>query len=247
MSVLDYFPKKRPALPDDIAKIYKQQYKENREGETTASSLSQKLESWIHKKVAEDLEHSDSPKTTLEIGAGTLNQLQYEAGAMAYDIIEPFKELFEGSPLLDRVRATYCDISEIADNQKYDRITAIASFEHICNLPEVISRCGVLLGKEGVLRVSIPSEGTFLWTLGWKMTTGLEFRLKYGLDYGKLMKHEHVNTAAEIEALLKWFFHDVKSSVFGICKRISLYQFYECKNADLDKCREYLDSMAVDP
>src|SRR5207248_2443774 len=102
------------------------------------------------------------------------------------------------------------------------------AFEHYCNLPDVISECRRVLAPGGVLRVAIPSEGTVLWTLGWKLTTGLEFRLKYGLDYGALMKHEHVNTAAEIDAVLRSFFKTVNRSVFGISRALSFYQFFEC-------------------
>ena len=71
-------------------------------------------------------------------------------------------------------------------------------------------------------------DGTLLWTLGWRLTTGLEFRWKYGLDYGVLMRHEHVNTAAEIEAVLRAFFKSVRRSVFGIAPALSFYQCFEC-------------------
>ena len=114
----------------------------------------------------------------------------------------------------------------VPDNQRYDRITSIASFEHICNLPEVIAKSGLLLKPGGVLRTSIPSEGTCLWSLSWKLTTGIEFRIKYGLDYGILIKHEHVNSAREIEELLCYFFKNTKCIVFGLSKKLSFYQFY---------------------
>ena len=92
-----------------------------------------------------------------------------------------------------------------------------------------------------MMRVAIPSEGTFLWTLGWKMTTGLEFKIKYGLDYGLLMKYEHVNTAKEIQGVLEFFFEDIECKVFGLSKSISLYQFYTCRNPRRKKCLEYAD------
>ena len=47
--------KTRPELPPDFQRIYNEHYKNNREGETTGASLSQKMESWMHKKVAEDV------------------------------------------------------------------------------------------------------------------------------------------------------------------------------------------------
>jgi hypothetical protein len=238
--MFEQFPKTRPPLPREIAVIYAIQYKSNREGKTAASSLSQKVESWMHKQVAKDVAHSSAPKTTLEIGAGTLNQLAHEPELGPYDIIEPFKELFANSALLKRVRNVYSDVSEIPLTARYDRITSVATFEHICNLPEVVARAGLLLAPEGNLRAAIPSEGTPLWTLGWKITTGLEFRLKHGLNYGLLMKHEHVNKANEIEAVIRYFFKQVECRVFGVSKYLSLYQFYACKVPDLAKCKQFL-------
>lgn len=235
--MLEKFPKTRPPLPKEIEEIYTLHYKANREGATTASSLSQKMETWLHKQVAQDIHAAKAPKTTLEIGAGTLNQLAYEPVSGPYDIVEPFKELYANSTMLGRIRNIYSDITEIPDGQMYDRITSIATFEHLCDLPQVIAKAGLFLAPKGSLRVSIPSEGTLLWTLGWKLTTGIEFRLKYRLDYSQLMRHEHVNTAKEIENSLNYFFNKIESKVFGLSKSFSFYQFYECSNPILERCR----------
>lgn len=235
--MFEQFPKKRPPLPKEIEEIYASHYKANREGQTSASSLSQKMEAWLHKQVANDIVSAGHPKSTLEIGAGTLNQLAYEPLSGPYDIVEPFKELYSDSKMLDRVRNIYSEITEVPNDQTYDRITTIATFEHICDLPQVIAKSGILLAPNGTLRVSIPSEGTPLWTLGWKLTTGIEFRMKYGLDYGQLMRHEHVNSAKEIEELLTYFFEGVKCKVFGLSKYFSLYRFYACSNPNLERCR----------
>jgi hypothetical protein len=54
--------------------------------------ITQWFESWTHKNVAK---LSASNLSTLEIGAGTLNQLPYEVPPDHYDIVEPFFELFE--------------------------------------------------------------------------------------------------------------------------------------------------------
>jgi hypothetical protein len=234
------FPKTHPPLPPEIERMYVACYKQNRAGDTAASFLSRTMESWLHKRVAADIRFDRSSKTTLEIGAGTLNQLLYEPAVGPYDIVEPFRELYEGSGLLGRIRHIYSDIKEVSGHEQYDRITSIATFEHVCDLPEVIARSGLLLKRTGVLRVSIPSEGTFLWTLGWKLTTGLEFRIKYGLDYSLLMKHEHVNNAEEIEDLLRYFFREVEVKVFGLSKSLSFYQSFVCNSPETGKCREYL-------
>jgi hypothetical protein len=242
--MLHSFPKARPPLPDEIQRIYHVQRKENREGRSPASSLSQKVEAWLHRQVARDVRADRSARATLEIGAGTLNQLRFEPDVGPYDIVEPLRDMYEGSPLLARIRHVYSDIAEVPDTARYDRVTAIATFEHICNLPEVIARSGLLLTEHGTLRVSIPSEGTVIWALGWRLTTGLEFRLRHGLDYGDLLRHEHVNSAREIEALLRYFLRDVRARVFGMGRRLSLYQFYECAHPDAGRCRDYLTTAA---
>ena len=238
--MFEKFPKMRPPLPREIQDIYSAHYKSNREGQTAASSLAQRMESWLHRQVASDVANlQSSAKVTLELGAGTLNQLRYEPTIGAYDIVEPFTELYKNSPLLGKVRNIYSDISKVPSSYAYDRITSIATLEHVCNLPEVIARSGLLLADNGVLRASVPSEGTLLWTLGWKLTTGLEFKLRHRLDYGLLMKHEHVNTAKEIEEVLEYFFKEIKCKVFGLTKSISLYRYYECRNPRVDRCREF--------
>ncbi len=236
--ILNSFPKERSPLPPEFQAIYSEQYKENREGKSSASGLAQKMESWMHRKVAADVA-SGPGKSTLEIGAGTLNHLPYETHSQPYDIVEPFHFLYESSPLMKRLENVYDDIAEIPNGKRYDRIVSIAAFEHICSLPEVVAKCGLVLSEGGCLRVAIPSEGTILWRLGYTLTTGLEFRRRYNLDYSVLMKHEHVNTAKEIELVLRHFFSKVGSNVFGVAKSLSFYQFYVCRKPRLDMCSEY--------
>jgi len=85
------FPKQRAPLPPEYAAIYLQHYRNSREGKSQILSLAQRMERWMHRKVAAD---AASPKATLEIGAGNLNQLPYEPDSHPYDIIEPFRQLF---------------------------------------------------------------------------------------------------------------------------------------------------------
>jgi hypothetical protein len=235
----EQFPKIRPPLPEKIKKIYSAHYKENREGNSLSSSISKRMESWLHKKVAEDVIDKSDKKMTLEIGAGTLNQLLYEP-IYIYDIVEPFKELYSDSPHKDKIRRIFSDISEVSMEKKYDRIISVATFEHICNLPVVVATSGKLLSESGNVRVSIPNEGSWLWRLGWTITTGVEFFLKYRINYSILMKHEHVNTASEIEECLKYFFEKVEISYFGLSKQLSLYHFYSCSTPRIGKCDEFL-------
>jgi len=239
--ILDNFPKKRPELPQAYKDIYDLHYNRNRSGETKATSLSMKMEQWLHKKVAEDVLLNG--KETLEIGAGNLNQLPYEPKVDNYDVVEPFDALLENSEHKNRIRSFYKDILEIND-RKYDRITSVATFEHILDLPLVVAKA-ILLMKEGAnLRASIPNEGTLFWTLG-SMITGAEFKKMYGLDYKVLTKHEHVNSSFEIEAVLRYFFTDVELSVLGLSRKFAFYVFLSCRKPNIDKAKALLESRGI--
>lgn len=240
--MFENYPKVRIELPLEYQKIYSAHYKSNRDGGTSASSLAQKMEAWLHRKVAADVQGTHN-RSTLEIGAGTLNQLKYEQ-PNPYDIIEPFSELFINSEFKNRIREVYQDIDEISETQKYDRIITIAAFEHITDLPKVVAKTCIHLNDNGTLRVSIPNEGTFLWKMGYTLTTGVEFKMKYGLDYSVLMNYEHVNTADEIEEVLRYFYVKVKCSCFGINRGLALYRFYECTNPKPEIAKQYLNSIS---
>ncbi|HVF48322.1 MAG TPA: class I SAM-dependent methyltransferase [Pyrinomonadaceae bacterium] len=235
--ILNAFPKTRKPLPSEYQEIYAEHYKQNREGDSKAAGAAQFLEGWMHRKVAHD---ARAGRSTLEIGAGTLNHLPYEPDSRPYDVIEPFEMLYKSSPNVALVRNFYDDIEAIPEGARYDRIISIAAFEHICDLPRVVARCGLLLSDGGRLNIGIPSEGTILWRLGYQLTTGLEFRRKYNLDYSVMMRHEHVNTAREIEYVVEHFFASIRSSVFGIARALSLYQFHRCEQPRLYRCREFL-------
>ena len=193
----------------------------------------------MHRKACEDLIQRRADYNTLEIGAGSLNHLEYEPSSKHYEIVEPFEALYAGSTYRSRIEKIYGDLSEVQD-KRYDRIISIATFEHLCNLPSVVASCGMLLAPNGQLRVGIPSEGTILWGLGWRLTTGIEFRLSRGLNYGVLMRHEHVNTSAEVAKVLEYFFKSTRRSVFGISPSLSFYQFFECAGPDVARCTAYL-------
>jgi len=236
-AVFERFPKKRSELTEEYQKIYVKHYEENRIGQTKMSFLAQKMENWLHKCVAKS---GDSKKRTLEIGAGTLNQLQFEKTGI-YDIVEPFKELYKNSPELSKISNIYNDIFDIDSNEKYDRITSSACFEHITNLPEVVAKTCLLLSENGTMCASIPNEGRFLWKLAYTLTTGLEFKRKYNLDYEVIMRHEHVNTADEIEIILKYFYKKVSLKLFGINKTFAFYRYYECSEPCIEIANKFLE------
>ncbi len=240
------FPKERVPLPPEYEAIYLKHYRNSREGNSQILGLAQRAERWMHRQVARDA-GPGSAKATLELGAGTLNQLAYEPDSAPYDIVEPFQELYQGSPGLARIRHVYRDIAEVPAESRYERITSVAVLEHVANLPEVVARSALLLSEGGQFRAGIPSEGTILWRLGWQTTTALDFRARYNLDYSVLMRYEHLNTAAEIEAILRHFFADVRTRVFGLARALSFYHFFACSTAHRDRCNTYLERCSNRP
>jgi len=238
--ILSSFPKVRPELPEAYRKIYAEHYRRNREGLSPASSLSQRMEAWMHRRVARDAVNRATPSKTLEVGAGNLNHVQYEPKSEIYDVVEELLELPEASPRRNRVRNAYRTVHEIR-NESYNRIVSIAVFEHLCDLPATVAKCGLLLAPGGRMWIGIPSEGTILWRLGWEMTTGMEFRSRYKLNYGVLMRHEHVNSAKEIEGVLRFFFKTVRREVLGLMPALSVYQYLECSEPNLVRCQGNLD------
>lgn len=228
------YPRARPALPEAHRRIFQAEYKANREGRDAASSLAQRAESWMHRRVA-----LDPAYPTLELGAGTLNHLRYEAPEGDYDVVEPMASLLDGSAKLSRVRDRFATIWEIDPARRYRRIVSVAVLEHMEDLPGDVARAGMLLSEGGRFHAGIPAEGGFAWGLGWRVTTGLSFRLRNRLDYGTVMRHEHLSTDLEILAVVRHFFEHVRVWRFPLpLRHLSLYAALEASAPRLPRCRE---------
>tara|TARA_B100001175_G_scaffold305466_1_gene302569 strand:+ start:617 stop:1333 length:717 start_codon:yes stop_codon:yes gene_type:complete len=223
--ILNRYPKKRIELNDEYKKIYKRHYMLNRSGEGVTNMISQKMESWMHRKVSKI-----SAMNILEIGAGNLNHIKYESNYNNYDIVEPFTELYINSPLKKHIRNIFKSLDQV--DEKYDKILSIATFEHLLNLPKEIDLCKRLLSKNGVLQIAVPCEGEIAFKLGWMLSTGIAFKLKHNLDYSKLIQYEHVNSLKEISILLNNNFIVSKfdrSPLILPIKNFSFYAYFECK------------------
>jgi len=223
--ILKRYPKKRIDLSEEYKRIYKEHYFLNRAGTGFFNFLSQTMESWMHKKISKI-----QGNEILELGAGNLNHIKCENNFSNYDIVEPFKDLYEQSSSKSLLRNTYNSLDEI--NQKYDKIFSIATLEHLTNLPKEILLCKGLLKEDGVFQAAVPCEGEFAFKLGWKLTTSIAFRLKYNLDYSKLIKFEHVNSIEEIYTIIENNFKIVKfqrSPFILPIKHLSFYAYFECK------------------
>jgi SAM-dependent methyltransferase len=231
------YPRSRPPLSTRWQERYTHVYKEGREGRTLLYGLTQLLERWMHRRVA----GGAAAGRVLELGAGTLNHVRYEAERAEYDVVEPFIELYRGKAEAARVRRFYRDIAEIESGSRYDRIVSVATLEHITDLPMAMARAALLLAPGGEFRAGIPSEGGFLWGASWRCTVGLSCRVRYGLDYGELMRHEHVNSAPEIIELARYLFRECSVARFPLpLHHLSLYSVLIARNPVVDRCKALL-------
>ena len=97
--------------------------------------------------------------------------MPYHPGAV-YDVVEPFRELWEDSPYRGAVRTIYSDIGELPEKAAYDLILSVAVLEHLTELPDMIARSALHLRKGGRWCAAFPSEGGFLWGTAWRCTDG---------------------------------------------------------------------------
>lgn len=241
MKILDEllatYPRSRIPLPAAWQQIYEKTYKESRGGKTLLYKLTQLLESWMHRQVR----FLGRTERLLEIGAGTLNHVRFETDIGRYDVVEPFHELYAGSPEAGRIHSFYSDIAEIQDTERFDRIVSVAVLEHILDLPLAIAQAGLHLEEGGVFAAGIPSEGGFLWGCSWRATVGLSARMRYGLDYGDLMRYEHVSTASEIIAVVSHFFRKCEVRRFPLpLHHMSLYSCIIASEPMKERCFAYI-------
>jgi SAM-dependent methyltransferase len=229
-ALLRSYPRERPPLTAAHRERYLRDYLDNRDGACSSTRAAQRLERWMHAQVAA----AGPRRRLLELGAGTLNHVPYESGFDRYDIVEPWQDLFRDRPERARVSACFSDVSEAPAESRYDRIFSIAVLEHLIDLPAVIAASARLLAPHGLFQAGIPSEGGLTWGLAWRLVTGPAYRARTGLDYGVLMRHEHVNTAPEILALVRHYFKQVKVRRFLLpWHHLSFYAYLEARDPAL--------------
>ena len=237
--LLARFPKHRPPLTPAHERVYVEEYRRNRGGGGALFKVIQDLESWMHRRVARGARVG----SVLELGAGSLNHLPFETNSSAYDCVEPFVGLYADSPHRHLVRTIYADIEEVPSNLRYERVLSVATLEHLEQLPRVLARCALLLAEGGVFQAAFPSEGGLLWGLSWRLTTAISYRLRTGLDYATVMRHEHVNTAIEIESIVGHLFGQTRVRRFpSPWRHLSFYTHVESRRPNLERCRALLNS-----
>jgi hypothetical protein len=235
-ALLSTYPRSRPELPRGQRASYIEHYRSNRDAKRGLARFGRMLESWMHRRVAEGI----TGGILLEIGAGNLNHLPYLPVACVCDAVEPFQELWLDSPYRSRIRNIYSDLEQIPQTRRYDCIFSVAVLEHLTDFPSILARAGLLLREGGTFRAGFPTEGGLLWGLAWRLTTGIEYRLKRGLDYGAIMRHEHLNSSKEILLLLNHFYEQVEISRFPLpLEHLSFYTTAIARRPRVDRCMAF--------
>ena len=221
-ALLASYPRTRRILPAAQSALYEEEYRINRgvRGGLLYRATAW-LESWMHRQVA-----ASPGARLLELGAGTLNHLQYERHVECYDVIEPSAALLAGAASRAGLHHLYDSVYDVPATQNYDRIFSVAVLEHLSDLPAIVAACAMHLAPGGVFQAGIPAEGGLLWGASWRLTTGVAYRLRTGLDYGAVIRHEHINTAADILAVLNYLFDDVRVRWFPLPARHAAFYGY---------------------
>tara|TARA_B100000242_G_scaffold124592_1_gene87763 strand:+ start:32007 stop:32693 length:687 start_codon:yes stop_codon:yes gene_type:complete len=216
-------------LPEKYKKIYKDFYKDYALSRTFMRKIISFFESWYHKEISN---MGNENETILEIGCGSLNHINYEKKFLSYEVVEPKEFLINQAERKKKIiiSKTYTSLDCIPSNKNYSKIISIAVLEHVNNLEEHILKIIDLLHPNGIFAVAIPAEGEFLWWLAWRLTSGISFWLKYRLDYGIIMRYEHINNSTDILKKLRKYFFIYKLNSFPLnIKNFRIYITLECK------------------
>jgi SAM-dependent methyltransferase len=146
-------------------------------------------------------------RTTLEIGAGLGEHLNYEVLTSEqksnYHALELRENMAEGirrnHPTVQTVCAD-CQTRMPLGDGYFDRVLAIHVLEHLPNLPAAIDEIYRLCNKKtGTFSVVIPCEGGLAYSLARTISAQRIFERRYRIPYDRFYKREHINFPSEIE------------------------------------------------
>ncbi|HWA10154.1 MAG TPA: methyltransferase domain-containing protein [Opitutaceae bacterium] len=163
-------------------------------------------------------------RTTLEIGAGLGEHVEYEKLTPEQEenyYANEFRENMaaEIRKRFPRIKVVVSDCQKPFDfaDGFFDRVIAVHVMEHLPNLPATIREAWRLLDKRrGRLLVVIPCEGSPAYSLARKISAERVYRKTYGGSYKWFYTREHINLPAEIFAELDPYFTVEARSFFPL-------------------------------
>jgi SAM-dependent methyltransferase len=159
--------------------------------------------------------------TTLEVGAGIGDHLEYES--LSPEQLRNYHAIEIRSNVAEKLRASHPEINVlVADAQQvlpfedrfFDRILAVHVLEHLPNLPACIKELHRVCRRE--LLIVIPCEGGLAYSLARKISAERIYRKRYGGSYKWFYTREHINMPQEILDELKPFFRIEHSRFFPL-------------------------------
>jgi ubiquinone/menaquinone biosynthesis C-methylase UbiE len=165
-------------------------------------------------------------KSTLEIGAGIGEHLEYEvlssnqlANYYAIDIRENM--ILQHRKRFPNVNSIVADCQSRMpfDNASFDRIIAIHVLEHLPNLPAAINEIYRLLSNDGgggTFSIVIPCEGSMAYSFCRKISAQRIFEKRYKQSYKWFIEQEHINSPAEIFQEIQKYFNIQSTTYFPI-------------------------------
>jgi SAM-dependent methyltransferase len=163
-------------------------------------------------------------RTTLEIGAGLGEHLEYErlsADQTANYYCNEFRPNMaaEIERRFPAVRTVVGDCQQRMDfpDGFFDRYLAIHVLEHLPNLPGAVREAWRLLDKQrGRMLVVIPTEGSPAYGLARKISAERLWKRHFDAPYAEFYKREHINVVPEILEELRPYFTTETRSFFPL-------------------------------
>lgn len=153
-------------------------------------------------------------KTTIEIGAGLGEHLEYEQLSPEQERNYYCNEYRENMAAeirrrFPKVKTVVGDCQQRMDfpDDFFDRYIAVHVLEHLPNLPAAIREAYRLLNKQtGRMLIVIPTEGSPAYSLARKISAERVWKRHFTAPYSEFYRREHINLVPEILAELEPYF-----------------------------------------
>jgi len=149
----------------------------------------------------------------LDLGCGAGAHFPY------YRTVESVIGVDLSAPSLRKVASRYPDALIVQGDataipvrsQSMAAVVSVYSLEHIYFLDAAIDEIARVLRPDGVLVLGLPCEGGLGWSLGRLLTSQRTLSRRYNIDYRKIIRIEHCNTARFVHRALSSRFRRIRT------------------------------------